>query len=173
MTIRGARFEDLSATDGPFDLVVAAQSFHWADPSSRWSRLLDLLSPSGVAALFWNSWHLDPVVHELDEVRGTYERLAPDLVADLPTHELHPWPANEIEATGEFEDVRQHAYEWNRVLPTPEYVELLATTSQYAVMHQASRTALFAELMVLLGDRVHLLGATRLHLMRKAPRAEA
>jgi SAM-dependent methyltransferase len=49
VTIRRQSFDDLAADDGPFGVVVAAQSFHWADPRTRWQRLADLLAADGMA----------------------------------------------------------------------------------------------------------------------------
>lgn len=38
----------------PFDLVVAATSFHWVDRATACQKLYALLRPGGVGALFWN-----------------------------------------------------------------------------------------------------------------------
>jgi len=39
VALRQATFEDVAPDEGPFGVVVAAQSFHWTDPETRWSRL--------------------------------------------------------------------------------------------------------------------------------------
>lgn len=167
--VRVATFEDLGAADGPFGLIVAAQSFHWTDPGSRWGRMLELLAPSGAAALFGNSWYLDPAAHDPDLVRRAYEEFAPALIPDLPTDERDPWPGNEIEATVGLTDLQERCYDWSRELPTPAYLALLSTTSQYAVAPERVRAGLLEELRSLLGERVRLTGTTELHLMRRTP----
>ena len=165
--VRVAAFEDLGPADGPFGLIVAAQSFHWTDPESRWQRLLELLPTSGAAALFWNGWQFDGAAHDLDGVREVYGQLAPTLVPDLPERGPDRWPADEIESTPGLVDTIERSYAWSWVLPVPDYFALLSTTSQYAVASPRARADLFTALLPLLGDRVHLLGTTRLHLMRK------
>ncbi|HEX2895883.1 MAG TPA: methyltransferase domain-containing protein [Marmoricola sp.] len=167
--VRVATFEDLGAADGPFGLIVAAQSFHWTDPGSRWSRVLELLAPSAAVALFWNTWYLDPVAHDPDLVRRSYGSSAPDLIPDLPTYGHHPWPADEIEATADLVDLQKRSYAWSLQLSTPEYLALLSTTSQYAVAPEHLRAGLFEELRSILGERVHLNGTTQLHVTRRTP----
>ena len=49
VTVRRQSFDDLVAGDGPFGVVVAAQSFHWTEAETRWHRLADLLAPDGMA----------------------------------------------------------------------------------------------------------------------------
>ena len=54
------------AYDGPpTDLVYAAASWHWTDPSTRWTHAADLLDPGGVLAIFGSQLRLvDPVLEE-------------------------------------------------------------------------------------------------------------
>lgn len=71
VTLREAALEDLDpVADGGADLIVLAQSLHWTDPATRWRRLHDLLAPTGVAAMLWNGWHLDPGGHDVEAVRA-------------------------------------------------------------------------------------------------------
>lgn len=86
VTLRQATFEDVSSDEGPLGVVVAAQSFHWADPRTRWRRLSELLGENGIAFLFWNGWQLDPTHHDLDAVRQAYRRDGGTLVPDIDEH---------------------------------------------------------------------------------------
>jgi SAM-dependent methyltransferase len=53
--IKTARFEQWYAEGQRFDLVVAASSWHWVDPSIGWQRAHDVLRPGGWLALLGNT----------------------------------------------------------------------------------------------------------------------
>lgn len=50
----GGRFEALGFRDGVFDLAVAAQSFHWAEPSAALPEIRRVLGPRRSFAALWN-----------------------------------------------------------------------------------------------------------------------
>ena len=61
VTIVEARFEDWPmAGSAPFDLVFAANAWHWLDPAVRYRRAWQALRPGGHLA-FWNAVHVLPV----------------------------------------------------------------------------------------------------------------
>jgi hypothetical protein len=168
VTVRAGTFEDLSAEDGPFGLVVAAQSFHWADPDTRWRRLVDLLAPDAAAAMFWNRWAIDPEAHDVAELRAIYDALGAELVPDLEGDDSDDWPLAEIQQTSGLADVQKRFYPWGLDLATEDYLALLGTTSQYVVLPDEERDRLFARLRHALGTRVTLRAGTQLYLMRRA-----
>lgn len=97
VALRQATFEDVAPDEGPFGVVVAAQSFHWTDPETRWSRLASLLGKDGVAFLFWNGWQLDPTHHDLEGVRQVYRRDGGTLVPGIDDHRGETnWAEDEI-----------------------------------------------------------------------------
>lgn len=51
VVIEISKFEDWNERGRRFDVVVAASSWHWVDPSVGWRRAHDLLQPSGWMAL--------------------------------------------------------------------------------------------------------------------------
>jgi SAM-dependent methyltransferase len=164
VTIREQSFDELTAADGPFGIAIAAQSFHWTDPATRWSRLADLLSADGVAALFWNEWALDAQAHDSDLVRATYARFGADLVPDLDDvpdgHEETTWVEDEIGNEPPLSPVAKKVFPWSRVLRVDDYLGLLSTTSQYVVASPTTRMTLFGALRQALGAEVHLAGRT-------------
>jgi trans-aconitate methyltransferase len=50
-------FEEVPLTSS-YDLVFAAASLHWTEPTHRWSRVAALLNPGGVFASFGGPIHL-------------------------------------------------------------------------------------------------------------------
>ena len=167
ITIRIGTFESMEPTDGPFGLVVAAQSFHWTDPETRWRRLVDAMAPGGVAALLWNRWVLDGARHDLALVRRVYAEHHLDLVPDVDVQENEAWPANEISETRELTPPAEGTYTWTWELRAEAYRALLCTTSQYAVLPAGRRDRLLDDLAIVLGDGVTLRGWTELVLTRR------
>ncbi|HXZ99647.1 MAG TPA: class I SAM-dependent methyltransferase [Candidatus Binatia bacterium] len=56
-------FEGWPGETGSFDLVFAAQSWHWVDPSVRYVKSARSLRPGGTLALFWHrtAWRGEPL----------------------------------------------------------------------------------------------------------------
>ena len=160
--LRQATFEDVGP-DQVYDVVIAAQSFHWADPASRWPRLASLLRTGGRAFLFWNGWHLAPQVHDVDAVLALYAHGGHGLQPDVDDHRSDvTWAESEIEAEPALAVVDARTYQWPWRLPVDDYLALLNTTSQYSVTEAAVREPLLKSLSELLGDLVTLNGTTLL-----------
>lgn len=159
VTVRAGTFEDVNPAAEAFGVVVAAQSFHWTDPATRWARLRDLLGGDGIAFLFWNSEHLDVERHDAAAVRDAIARHAPGVRPDLPGRERRTIGGGEGPLAARDPD---RTYPWRREIGVGEYLAYLATTSQYAVLPAPVRTAVFDALRAVLGERVHLSGRTAL-----------
>ena len=160
--LRQATFEDVDSAQ-IFDMVIAAQSFHWADPATRWRRLSSLLRRDGRAYLFWNGWHLAPQAHDVDAVLTLYVGCGHGLLPDLEDHRSDvSWAESEIEAEPALGLVDARTYEWPWRLPVDDYLALLNTTSQYSVAAAGVREPLLTSLRELLGDQVTLNGTTLL-----------
>ena len=73
-------------TEGRFDLVYSAAAWHWTDPRTRWAKVVELLVPGGVLALFGRPAELkDPALFEaVDDIE---RRLLPDENRTAG----HPW----------------------------------------------------------------------------------
>ena len=52
--IHVASVEEFTLPDDPFDLAVAATSFHWVDPSVGLAKVRSALRPGGAWAMWWN-----------------------------------------------------------------------------------------------------------------------
>lgn len=163
-----AAFEDLDPAHGRYGKIVAAQSFHWADPQTRWGRLADLLLPDGRAVMFWNGWILDPEVHDHGPIAELYAARAPALVPDLPQDgggdwiTGADWVTREVTFSGRLRIAEDRLVSWPWRLAVEDYLGLLATTSQYAVLPEEERAGLLGALRELLGEEVVLDGRTRL-----------
>lgn len=158
--LRQAVFEDVSPSER-YDVVVAAQSFHWTDAGTRWRRVASLLHPDGRAFMFWNGWHLDPATCDTAAVATVYERLGAELQPDLGDHRsTADWAEEEIGAEPGLRLVSRDLYDWPWRVAIDDYIGLLETTSQYAVAEARQRQRLFASLRDVLEPVVTLHGRT-------------
>ena len=95
--LRQATFEDVDL--GAVYDVVAAQSFHWAAPETRWVRFSSLLCADGLAYLVWNGWGLVAEAHDLDAVTGLYAASGQGLRPDVDDDRAGTgWAESEIDA---------------------------------------------------------------------------
>ncbi|NDC36444.1 MAG: class I SAM-dependent methyltransferase [Proteobacteria bacterium] len=135
------KFEDVTVEPDTYQLIFAAQAFHWIQPEVRYRKSHLLLRSDGVLAVFWNTeqpadWD-QPLRGEFDAVYARY----------WPMHE----PAHSIEEqrerqlgrmkeSGLFSEIESCMYPWDQWYSTAEYVALPQTYSEVAVMEQATRS---------------------------------
>lgn len=143
---------------GAFDLVVAATSWHWLDPVTRYDRAHRHLRPGGVLA-FWTATHVvpvggDPIFAELQEV---YDEIG----ESLPAGSSFARPGEvadqraEVEASGRFEVLAIRHVDWEVGYDADAYIALLDTFSGHIAMMPWQR------------DRLD--GAIRARLARRSP----
>ena len=76
--VETSTFEKWDDCGGRFDVLVAASSWHWVDPSTGWQRAHDVLRPGGWMALLGNvvvRWPGEPEVYA--ETADLHERFCP------------------------------------------------------------------------------------------------
>ena len=111
-TFHMSRFEDVDLDDQSFDLVAAATSWHWIDPTAGYRRAHSLLGRAGTIALFWNA-HVPHTSHPAwQPIRDAYLDAAPDLAdlapltPDRPDYE----PVAELTDSGYFDSIETHTF---------------------------------------------------------------
>jgi SAM-dependent methyltransferase len=152
VNVEVATFETWDAAGRRFDLVTAAQSWHWVDPVAGAARVAEVLRPGGRFAAFWNSMHHSPeVLAVLDPV---YARHAPDLIGTSlalgaeATLDGRSDPAAAAFAAGPFTGVtagRRTTYHWRLEYTPSEWVDLLRTHSDHSQLAGGPLDALLAE----------------------------
>lgn len=78
VTVFSEPFEQFVAVDR-YDVVVAANSFHWIDPEVSYHRTADVLADGGRLALLWSF----PVLADADVQRQLNEQVLTDALVDL------------------------------------------------------------------------------------------
>lgn len=140
--VRNMSFEDWQPGETLFDLVIAAQSFHWVDPDTGYARAARALKDSGSIALFWHSYpSVDtPLRRALDRV---YAELAPEIEERRTRVHRAPDREQELNASGLFREVEVRHYPWESAADRDRYIRILRTQSDHIVLEPGRRARLF------------------------------
>jgi SAM-dependent methyltransferase len=151
-----ATFEAAEVAPGAFDVVASATAWHWVDPAVGYAKAARCLGPDGVMALWWNAHVPDTLDAGWMPIRRTYEEVAPDLARlarltpDRPDYD----PANELAASGRFEDVEQHVFPFAVRYAADEFLGLLDTYASHQVLDEADRVELHRRLAEVINDEL-------------------
>ncbi len=171
VTFLNLKFEDWPLARASYDLVFAAQSFHWVDQQVGYTKAAEALRAGGTLALFWNRTKVvaSPLQAQLE---AYYEEQAPGL------DELNPEVlaaaeesiAQSIVATGLFDAPTRVGFPWSDRLATHHYIRLLETYSAHAALAEAQRTVLLdgvAKLIDAAGGEIDVHYETVIHTARR------
>ncbi len=169
--------EDLPASTEPFNLVVAATSWHWVDPGRRYALAAQALRPGGHLA-FWSATHVFPPDGDsfFDELQPVYDEIGsphpPDAPARPAPGEL-PDESAEIEQSGLFTVVAVEHLDWTVDYDAEAYIRLLSTFSSHIAMSASQRDRLFGEIRRRIAERptttVRRGWGAVLHVARRSP----
>lgn len=140
VTVEETTFEGWPGRSGSFQLVFAAQAWHWVRGTDRYERAATALTPGGTLALFWNK------AREWTGALSTandaaYEEHAPHLTSSVGRWELDR-TGDEISRTARFGDATKQVITWEQQYTTDEYVALLGTHSDHRVLPEDQRRRL-------------------------------
>jgi SAM-dependent methyltransferase len=127
-----ATFEGWAPDARDFDLIAAAQAWHWVPPEIGLPKAASLLKPDGVLAIFGNDWTLADL-RLYEAVDAAYIRLAPELrESPLGTwyREDGPLPPM-IEASRLYRDLHYEGFAWSRTADVESYLGMLRTLSNH------------------------------------------
>jgi SAM-dependent methyltransferase len=134
-----AHAEELPVGDRAFDVVVAAQAFHWFDLDRALPEIARVLKARGRLSLVWNQRDESiPWVRRLGALIGTQEQLDE--------------PARAIADSGLFGDVEEASYpNWQQV-DRRSIQDLVLSRSNVAVLDEEGRAAKLAEVVAFYDD---------------------
>jgi SAM-dependent methyltransferase len=163
--IEECTFEDWPPSDEAFDLVVAAQSFHFLDPAPSLAKVARVLRAGGALAIFGN--HPEPGDSEADRrIQEAFARHAPALAQREEEEPLE----DRIDESGRFGTVFMSRYRWQLVHPAADYVGLMETQSHHQLLPPEQRTRLLqaiGEAITAGGGSLVVRYVTRLRLARR------
>lgn len=136
-------FENWEGSDDWFDLIYAAQAWHWVDPSVGFEKAMRLLRPGGALALMWNV-----PLDRYGQFEHVYRRHAPELLAERDGRVLKrdtgTW-LDDLDAAG-FVDVFRFTHTWSVSLTGAETSALYSTYSDHMMLPDRRRSRLLTEL---------------------------
>jgi SAM-dependent methyltransferase len=136
-------FEDWEGTSGEFDLIYAAQAWHWVDRATGYDKARSLLRPGGALALIWNI-----PTNRYGGYEDLYAAHAPDLLEEnderIRRRDTHDWGADLIAAG--FRDVQVHSHIWSDELTAPQLRSLYSTYSDHMMLPETARDDLLSAL---------------------------
>jgi len=131
-------FEDWEVGPGTFDLVYAAQSWHWVDRSTGHDKARSVLVDGGALALMWN---IQADRYQFQEV---YSEHAPELVHEederVARRDSHDWREDLREAG--FTDLQRFTHHWSEQLTAARYRSLYSTYSDHVMLPEPARSRL-------------------------------
>ncbi len=143
--IEESRFEDYDLPAEPFDLLIAAQSWHWVDPERGDTKAAQALRPDGLIALFWNRpLPAESALHEA--LAAVYRAEAPQLekVVAVGGEAATREPIDErITQTKAFGPAQIENFPWRQEYGTEQYLKLMQTQSGHLLLPEASRQRLW------------------------------
>ena len=157
VTVETTTFEDWEPVGRSFDLVLAAQSFHWVDPSVRFAKAAALLRPGGGLAILANL----PQRGESD-VRAALDRVYVRFADAFVAHRQVSGAAARarldelLDAAPEFGPCSTWSHRWTARYDTAGYLELMRTQSDHRMLPEET----LAELLAEIGDAVDAHGGS-------------
>jgi SAM-dependent methyltransferase len=138
-------FEAWRGAGGSFDLALSAQAFHWVDPAVRCAKAAAALRPGGALALIRNeTTGLEARLR--GEMEAAHARWFPAVTwtpARDSTGTKRDEFTTEIERTRLFGPVHVGSFPWTARYTTRQYLDLLETHSDHALLDPVLRTPLY------------------------------
>jgi len=134
--------------DGVFDLITCAAAFHWMDAKTALAKIMTLLRPKGIWAMWWNSY-LNPGIGD-----PLAEAIFPllDGVALPPSVRRHGHYSLDVDhhhallTEAGFADIQHQIYRRERHLSVAEVTALYASYSFVRALPEAERARLLGKI---------------------------
>jgi SAM-dependent methyltransferase len=134
LPVEVATFETWEPGGRTFDMVIAAQSWHWVDPAAGALKAAQVLRPGGRLAIFGHVF--EPPVEVAEPFAAAYRKAVPDSpFGTLPARrprEIYQAGyaqfADRIRETERFDEPEQWQFDWVQPYTRDQWLALLPTT---------------------------------------------
>lgn len=159
LQVEVATFETWQPAGRTFDVVIAAQSWHWIDPVAGAAKAAEVLRPGGRLATFGHVFEAPAEVAE--PFTAAFRRVVPDSpfgnLARRPLdlyQAMYAKIADTVRETGWFADPEQWRFDWERHYTRDQWLDLLPTTGGLTRL----RPDQLAEILAEVGAAIDALG---------------
>lgn len=131
-------FEEWDPRSRQFDVLAAAQAWHWIDSTSGAVKAAEVLRPGGLLAVFWNAFQFPPEV--ADAFLEVFQNVMPQAPID-PRAMLHEATegyqvlfgkaAAGIRASGQFADPEQWRFDWTWTYTRETWLDQMPTLGTF------------------------------------------
>ncbi len=134
LTVEEATFEDWDPRGRTFDILTAAQSWHWVDPLAGAAKAAEVLRSGGRLAIFGHVY--EPPAEVAEPFAAAFREAAPESpVSNQPARRpvemyeaAYAKTAAELHETGLFGAPEQWRFDWERSYTRDQWLNLLPTT---------------------------------------------
>jgi SAM-dependent methyltransferase len=144
-------FEEAMLPPQHFDLVAAATSFHWIQPSIGLTKVAEVLKPGGYVALWWHvfgdSDRDDPYHEATRQILQSLSSSPSGRPDTVPFALDFPARLKDFASTGQFEKPAYAVYRWTWILNTAQVGSLCATFSSISRLPEEHRKTILDRLM--------------------------
>lgn len=153
-------FETWEPAGRVFDMVIAAQSWHWVDPDAGAVKAAEVLRPHGRLAIFGHVFEAPAAVTE--PFAAAFRRVAPDSpFANQPARRpldlyqtMYAKLADTIRQTERFDEPEQWRFDWSLAYTRDQWLDLLPTTGGLTRLQPEQLT----EILDAVGAAIDVLG---------------
>jgi ubiquinone/menaquinone biosynthesis C-methylase UbiE len=138
--------EAIPLPDSSVDVVTVAQAFHWFDAGAALAEIARILRPDGRLAILWNerdegtAW-----VAEMSRIIHWHERT-------VSRYQHTDWAAV-VASAARFSPLEERTFRWEQPITRAVLADRVRSISYIAVMPQAERERLTAEVVALVARR--------------------
>ncbi|MFI6862910.1 class I SAM-dependent methyltransferase [Streptomyces sp. NPDC050421] len=160
LDVEVATFEAWQPAGRTFDAVIAAQSWHWVDPTTGNAKAAQVLRPGGRLTIFGHVY--EPPAEVAEPFAAAYRRAAPDSpFSSGPARRpldvyraAYAKVAAGIRETGRFHDTEQWQFDWEQTYTREQWLDLLPTTGGLTQLRPEQLTGILNAV----GDAIDSLG---------------
>jgi SAM-dependent methyltransferase len=150
LPVEVATFEDWQPNGRTFDVLIAAQSWHWIEPVAGLRKAAEVLRSGGRLALFGHVF--EPPAEIAGAQAAAYRQVVPDSPfgqgsgrRPVEVYQAgYAKIADTLRESGTFRDVEQWRFDWTRDYSRDEWLALLPTTGGIAPLQPEQRAAILA-----------------------------
>ena len=138
---------------GSCDLIYSASAFHWIPEEIGYPKVFDMLKSGGVFARFANHPHKDKRREDLwREIQKLYAIYMPGVSEPKEYTEEDAKNLADIASKYGFIDICYKLYYRTRSFTAEEYLELLSTYSDHAVLAESVKKEFFSKIKDIIND---------------------